>query len=238
MKLFTPVEVLTTKEKQTEINLKRAITVDSALEVKRKLLNDIQLETDIALARQANVLAEEKEAQSVKIRELKSEVINLEQRKKEALIPITAKWQELEEYNSKVKAEKLEIDMLRVKYQVNLELLEEKLSEVGERELNVIDNEKRQKIAQWGIESQKEVITNQSKELNRRLAEYQASTEAREIDLTTKQTKLALKEQELETKEKELKNIEKGFIDRERSLQDRYATLERTTQRFNASEKR
>lgn len=234
MKLLTPTENTTEKDKQLVVNIKKLSNLDSQLKIKGQELEKIKLEYEITTQKQLIKFEEEKEVYKKILNELKSEISNLEVKRKELLLPLDEKWKELEAVESSLRDRQIElINNTQITNKLQ-EDLEERLTEVSEREEDARILNQKQKIAQQGIDKQKEQIILQNKTLNESIIQTNSDFQERQQILTFKETELNLKEIELKTKEKELLAKEQQQKDKDKEIADKYATLQRTLERYGS----
>lgn len=233
MKLLTPTQTVTDKEQRLQSNLKVSASLDKEISLKRQELYKLETEYEILINKQRIVLEQEKEEYYLQINILKSEVENLVLKRKEELVPLTEKWKELEEADRIIKLKEEEITKKGEIFDDNLENLQDKLSEVAERELISLETAKKQKISQEGINRQQEQIKLQHGTLNDLVINTTATLREREKGIEKKETEIELKLKVIDAKEIDLNKKEQSFINREREIKDKYETLQRTINRIN-----
>ena len=190
MKLLTPTQQVSDKEKMTVINIKRSMDLDKELERKQRALEKVNIEYEIAIQRQTISLETEKGGYISQINALKEEVKLLEERKKEALAPLSEKEKELEKINEIIKKEKKRLNDKEQLLDENCELLMTKLTEVEDRELSANDMSQKQVLAQQGIDSQKEQIALQAQQFNDFAQKAIEDFKTKENYLNTKEAKI------------------------------------------------
>lgn len=232
MKLFSPLEVNTSKEKQISTDIQRLASVSKELIRKRQELEKLNLEFEISGERQ-NLQWEKDKAENAKIcNALIAEVQILEERKRQALLPLTEKWKEIEVIEKKLKEKEEELIIKEDNLDSKIELLEEKLTTIGEREIDADKLGKQQMIAQEGIDAQKEQIALQAKQMNESIIKASGEQKAREQAISRLESSIKLRELAVKSREAELSKIEAGFESREKAIKDKYDTLNRTINRI------
>lgn len=228
MKLLSPTA---NKDKQQE-------------EISRKLLRIQEVEEMASIANAklaraeadfAEALAKSKEKWSLWVEEqqketkaLESEVLALEERKKQALIPISMYKEEVDktmlearEILEKAKEKEEQADFLTEK-------LENKLTEVADRENLVLEAEKRIEVAKQGLQSQQEQTKIGVQRLSEEIVAFHMKQEQEEESLERRKKEVSLAEinlnakidkykrdlEALKTWEKQLRD-ERGILDRE-----------------------
>lgn len=227
MKLFSSTEVITNKQKQAGVDERRINTINVEIAKKRQELQAIENEFDDTIDRQHRAWKKDELVFIENIQALRAEVHVLEERKKQALIPIDEKVKEIEQFAASVEDKSKYLDQRERTLDEQIEVLEERLSEVAEREQAADMVSKIQANAQKGIDQQREQIQVQSKNFTSMLDSTLLGIQEKEQRLNIKQAQNDLKEQALNDKEKELNKIEQGFKDRERAINDKYETLQR-----------
>lgn len=231
MKLFTPTEVVTNKERQATVDLKRIGVINSEIAKKRQELDAVTSEFEKTLERQRENWEKEQAEAITVMNILNSEVQVLEERKRQALMPLQEKEKELNAFQTSLEERDVELASNLSRVESHLERLEEKLSQVAEREVEVARIAKIQENRQKGIDMQSEQIKQQSKALTESIkTSFEVITE-RENELAKRELELTMRTNALISRENELNNIEQSFKDRERVLQDKYETLQRTIER-------
>jgi len=227
MKLFSSTEVITNKEQQISRDLLRVNSIDKELNNKRLLLSQLEKEFEDTLKRQREDWEYEENLFIQNKNKLKTETEGLEQRKKQALIPLAEKENELDERSKLIDKILKELEQKNEDFIDSIEALEERLTEISIREQEADRVSKLQLKKKKGIEAQQEQISNQAKEFNDMMAKAVADISEKDSKLSRKETKLLLRENAIKEREIEISKIEKGFTDRERAITDKYNTLQR-----------
>ncbi len=225
---MTSTGVIQDKEKQALINTKRISELDNLLLRKRKELETINSDFENVLKRQGERLDKQELEFNLKVEKLKLEVKDLEERKKIALVPLDSKWKEIEQADKLVKQTAYEVAQELEDIAERQELLEDRLTEVADRELNAKELAKKQLSKQKGIDQQAEQIKLQAKSLNDLVIKTNLEFKEKEKRLKLIETKLLSREKVVTEKENGFKQREKELDDRDRQIRDRYQTLEQT----------
>jgi len=232
MKLLTPTENTTEKDRQLAVKLRELASLDSQITLKRKELAKATLELQITIEKQLIQFETDRETYVKELNGLKSEVYNLEVRRKELLLPLDNRWIELEGVQADLNKQKDELATNTSLLNETLESLQERLTDVSDREVAANRLNEKQKVSQAGIKQQRELISKQQKEFNSLVAQSVIDFDIRDRTLSTKESELILKQKTLTDKEQDLIKREQKLIDKDRELADKYATLERTIQRY------
>jgi len=227
MKLFTPIQVISNREKQASVDERRINTINTDIARKRQELEAIEIEFAETLNENHIIWRREENEYLAIIGDLKSEVDALEESKRIALLPITERQKELEAFSELLSAKDQYLEGLSDDLEGRMELVEEKLSQVAEREEKADRMAYLQSNAQKGIDMQREQVKQQSDSLKELVITNLASIREKEDAVAKEQTILQMQKRALEDKELELIKIEQSFADRERAIQDKYETLQR-----------
>jgi len=225
MKLFTSTEVLSKRDEQSLKELKRLNTVNKTLDTKRKELDSIKIEFEETLNRNKNSFQKEELEHQAKIITLKTEVEGLEKRRKKALIPLSERWNQLADINESLIKKEEELKVKEEAVEEIKDMLEERLTAVADREQEADRLGKIQAVAQSGINTQKEQVKKQAKEMANIIDKSLIDIKNKEDVLLKEKVIQEIKEKELKDKEIKLNEIEKGFANRERAIKDKYETL-------------
>lgn len=237
MKLLKPTDLTKEKDKQLAINAKRSVELDSELMRKRHEIEKANLEFEVNLEKSRAEWEKEKEEYITSVNSLKREVELLEDRKKDALVPIDDRWKEVEQADRIVKGKEAEVESKIEALNDSVELLQSKLTNVAERELKCQEREVKQINSQLGIDQQKEQVSNSSKLINEQIIKATEDFKLKEKEFNLREAILETREKLVISKDIELNKIEKGFIERERQIKDRYATLERAEKEYASKER-
>ena len=233
MKLFTSSQVVANKYKQEEADQKRIGVISEELKRKRQQLEALEREFNETLERQRTQLEQDKTDALTALKLLRDEVKTLENRKAQALIPLTEREKELERWSSTLNRREEVLDNKSDHLDEIAETLQVRLTEVADREKQADLTAQHQANAQQGIDLQREQIKNQSSQFNELMLASAERLSTREAELLKRETIAKMREKTLSDKQLELNKIEEGFAARERSIQDKYETLERTLKRNN-----
>lgn len=232
MKLFSQPELKQRKDQELTREILRTEEMQKVAEKARKGMANAEADFKEMLATHKEKWAKEEQEHTVRLRQMASEIDGLEERKKQALIPIQVYKQMADEkMNEAVAAEEVvakkeeEIEDLREK-------LEDRLDEVGEREGEVRIREARADYRELGLNSQSDIIDARSKELSKKIAEFTAKKENDEKDIYERKELLFLKERDLVAREATLKRNLEALVAREKQLEDQRQTLEREYERL------
>lgn len=227
MKLFNSTEVISKREAISNAETRRLETVSKELLNKRQQLQALELDFEVAINLQSEKWESSLAEWAKKKLDLEREVIRLEERRKQNLFPLEAKFEKVEDMSKKLAIREAKFNKKEEEFEERAELLQEKLSAVAERESEADRLSKLQLLAEQGIASQRAQIALQAKEMSKSIESSLNDISIKGALLSRRETSNSLKEKALVDKEKELAKIEAGFSERERGIQDRYATLER-----------
>lgn len=242
MKLLTPKEIKDRKAQETARDLIRVKETDEVVRKVNIRLANAEADFETALARHKRQWAEEEIQHSKRVEEMEKEVKELEDKKRQALIPIDlykdqadALFKEATSALSVVKEKERIIEETQ-------DRLEEKLDAVGEREQTLQKDEEKWLIKKQGIEQQAADVETGIEKLTAEMASFyekktkdeeslairKREAEIAEISVVTKLDKLRRENADLKEYERKLKD-ERGVLDRAwkelRELQAKYPPI-------------
>lgn len=227
MKLLSP---FAQKDKQQEELTRKLLRIQEVEELAIKTNANLarsQADFNETLARNRDKWAIEESEHSDRIKDMTREIESLENRKKEALIPIQMykdevdkMYLEAQELVKTAKEKEEQADYLTEK-------LEEKLTEVGDRGKVLEKEEQKLEIAKQGIEAQKEQIKAGIKKLSEEMVMFHEKQQYEESSLNKRKSELALAEINFNAKvEKYQRDLEAMKI-WDRQLKDERGILNR-----------
>ncbi len=228
------------KKDELEKNLQRARSIETSEELtsKREELNGLKDELDKTLRDGALKLEEHLSVANLRRDELKNEVTTLENRRKEALLPLEIREKAVQDEEQRLRDKVSSFEKEKANFQLDLEGLHYHLDAVSERELNVSKQEELLHARQRGIEEQSSSVASQSKALSGELDNFAAVTQKRATELKQwEETLRAVSEEHLIARER-FEKREQNLRDRERALLDKYNQLAKTTERIYGPGKR
>lgn len=237
MKLLSPSQANAQLQKSAERDSKRAIELQDLIVGKYKELGSIEVLFGETLARQKATWTEEEHEHKNAIDVLLSEVGLLEKRRSDALIPLTTRAEELENIAKLLTVREAKVIEDRKEVEELKDLLQRRLDEVGERDVQLSEISTILARREAGIEAQEQDIRTNSERLTKAIQAAQVEILAAQKTLETEKLKVETERDHLKQREQEVDLKEASFADRERSIQDRYATLERAiaeaTKKYN-----
>lgn len=227
MKLLSP---FAQKDKQQEELTRKLLRIQEVEELAIKTNANLarsQADFNETLARNRDKWAIEESEHSERIKDMIREIESLENRKKEALIPIQMykdevdkMYLEAQELVKTAKEKEEQADYLTEK-------LEEKLTEVGDRGKVLEKEEQKLEIAKQSIEAQKEQIKSGIKKLSEEMVMFHEKQQYEEASLNKRKSELALAEINFNAKvEKYQRDLEAMKI-WDRQLKDERGILNR-----------
>lgn len=227
MKLLSPVA---RKDKEQEEITRKILRIQEVEELTKKVnaqLSRAQADFSDVLARNKEKWAIEEEEHLNRVKDMQKEVEALENRKKQALIPIQMykkeadkMLEEAQEILKKAQEKEENADFLTEK-------LEEKLTELGDREKNIIKEEQRIEIAKEGIKTQQEATRDGIKRLSEEMVKFHEKQEADEANINERKKEVALAEINLNAKLDKFARDMEALKIWEVQLNDRKETLDR-----------
>lgn len=233
MKLLSP---FAQKDKQQEELTRKLLRIQEITELEIKTnanLARAQADFNDTLARNRDKWSIEESEHSDRIKDMTQEVESLENRKKEALIPVQMYKDEVDKMY--IEAQELVKNAKEKEEQADYlaEKLEEKLTEVGDREKQAEKEEQKLEIAKQGIEAQKEQIKEGIKKLSEEMIMFHEKQQYEETSLNKRKSEVALAEINFNAKlEKYERDIEAMKI-WDKQLKDERGVLDREYARRN-----
>ena len=233
MSLLKPSVVKDLRQEEITRQLLRAKETDEIVKKNNQRLAQSEADFQSMLARNRLIWADEEKEHSERFEEMKKEIEVLEERKKQALIPI-------EMYKAQadtIFSEATNVLKRAMEREDNAshtqELLEEKLTDVSEREQDVKKEEARLKRVKEGVNMQAENIKQLATRLSSDIANYKVTREKEETSLLERKKEVALAEINFKAKtDKYARDIEALRVF-ELQLKDKQATLERSFARLS-----
>lgn len=176
MKLLSPKEVTDRKQAEVIKNVARTELVQEALNSKIKELEEAEARFNLALAGQRIRWSQEEEAALQKINELRGEIVALEKKKKELLVPIEER--EKKSYALFIEAEKAldvarqnvqDTEKLKTEQELVADTLQDRLDNVSLREADLDLREKKLVVRELAVEEERGNIRKLSSELSIKL---------------------------------------------------------------------
>lgn len=211
MQIFSPTQVKTEAEKRTAQDMLRAKNIASVTTelIKAKEEAEKSFEKTMKLQREE---AELWYTQNVtRKNELKKELEELEQKRKEALSPLLIKAEDIKSAQQEIHARKLELDAREAELEEDSRLLMQKLDQCSTTEHDLNEREKKVKRMELASEAQKNLVAKEMKQFNLQLEQFQKESEERE-------TEFAYRQSELDARKNLADERDKSFIEREKEI--------------------
>lgn len=232
LKLLSTTEASTKARKATEAEKHRLVEVQTLITQKYKELSQAETDFADALLKQQGVWADHLKTFEEKRDQLKKEVEELEERRRQALIPLTEREKMLDTKHSALVTWEESLATKEEDLEAKSGLLTVKLDEVAERELQADTMAKSLTKREEGIQLQAGQITRDQALLATASTDLTKRVNEAEHAITLKWAAVNAREQNLIERERKVQEAEAGFAARERVIQDKYDTLERTTKRI------
>lgn len=231
MKLLTPFQQKDRQAEELARKVMRAQEVEAM--AKKANINLAMAEADFnaTLARNRAKWALEEEEHEQTVKGMTQEVEALEERKKQALIPIQLYKEEADKImletrgilnDSKAKDEQSEFLQ---------EKLEDKLTDVGDRELAVAESEVRLELKKQGIETQQQQTKDGIANLSKSMLDFHLFKENEENSLQQRKEEVALAEINFNAKTEKYKRDLEALRVLQIQLRDERETLDREYKR-------
>lgn len=213
----------------------RSVELDVLIRDKRKELDDLVLLIAGNLERCRTENEVERREHIELLTPLRREVEELEQRKKQALLPLHEKEKEVEDRMVVLLQREEEVSIRESEAESTLEHLQDRLDDIQERSHELDSKKNALDKREFGVKIQEDEVIDRSTKLTTVLEtgyeslkkaaslveKEKAEARGREIILSERESRLVKKEKDLESREK--------------ALIDKYQTLERSIARLNKS---
>jgi hypothetical protein len=232
MKLLTLNQVKEKKDEQIQRDILRTSDIEKAASQARINLAKAEAEFNATLAKNREIWANEEQEHATRKQEMTSEVEVLEERKKQALEPLSLFQKDLEK-------QKKELDDLSINVKISealneelKERLEDKLDEVGEREQDVLRETQILEGKKESVEIQSEQTVQGIKRLNDSINAFLIQKEDTESRLDQIRLDLDLEKQNVDNNKRSLERKEQTLITWENKLRTRETLLKNAMQLF------
>lgn len=231
MRLLSPFAQKDKQQEEITRKILRTQEVNEMASIADVNLARTQQEFNSALALNRSKWVLEEEEHANRIKDMSKEIEALEERKKQALIPINVYKKEIDilikeaqEIVKQAKEKEEQADYL-------LEKLETKLTDVSDRETIVSDEEKRLTIARQGIEIQQETTKQGVEQLSKEMILFHEKQRQEEENLLKRKKEVALAEISFNSKTKKYARDIEALKIWEIQLKDERETLDREYKR-------
>lgn len=232
LKLFTPTEAKAQNSAQNTRDVLRTREIRKLVDKSHTDLAKHEADFAAMLARHKQKWAEEEEAHSIRLVEMEMEILPLEDRRKNALIPIELEKRkadtmiiEAENRLGEVEKREKEADSLE-------NVLIERISQVSERESAVEADEAKAAEMLRSAALEKETAALNTKTLSEGIQKFNDYVLTETLILDGKRTEITLKERSIEAREAALDRKDKSLATRETQIKDKQETLARAFEEF------
>ena len=212
IQVFTPAQSRSAAEERTA---KDALRAKGLAEITKELLKertDAERTFEQVMANQRLEMEQWLQESTAKKNTLEKEVLRLEKRRKEALIPLLIKAEDIHSVQEELHARKLVLDLQESEQEESSRLLMRRLDELSTQKQDLDSREQRVKRMELGAETQKNQVAESAKLLGRQIAEFTQRAEEKELEFAHKQS-------ELDATANLQSEIDRGFIKREEEIQ-------------------
>lgn len=220
MKLLSPVDAQNKAKKSLDAEKYRLVEVQTLITQKYKELGQAEDDFAFALKNQRAVWVEELARYDLRVFSLRNEVESLEERRRQALIPLTERAKMLDTKSSVLDAREEELDEKDADLEIEKAILVTRLDEVAERELQADKVARTLTLREEGVKAQAAQVGASSASLTVAIGQADALSRGKERELTLKEATLTGRQVHLEERERVVKVKEAGFDNREKALQD------------------
>lgn len=227
LKLFTPTEAKSLNSAQNNRDILRTREIRKLVDKSHTELAKHEADFAAMLARHKEKWAQEEEAHSIRLVEMEKEILPLEERRKNALIPIEIEKRKADTMNIEAEKRLGEVEKREHEATVLEDVLIERIGQVSERESAVEANEAKAAEMIRSADSEKETAALNTKTLSEGIQKFNDYVLAETFTLDQKRTEIILKERSIEAREVALGRKEKSLVIRETQLKDKQETLTR-----------
>lgn len=234
-KLLTPSQAQAQSKRATDAEKHRLVEVQTLITEKYKELSQAETDFAEALLKQQGIWSDYLGDFEKKRDKLKAEVEELEERRKQALIPLTEKAKMLDTKASALDTKEKELALKEDDLEVKSGLLTVKLDEVAERELQADAVAKTLTQREEGIQLQAGQVTRDQALLAIASTDLTNRVNESEHQIALKWASVNAREAQVEERERKAGLREAALAKRERSIHDQYETLQRTIKRTHGT---
>ncbi|MDE2101559.1 MAG: hypothetical protein KGL39_30215 [Patescibacteria group bacterium] len=225
MKIFSPTEAKAAAEERADKDLRRASTIADTTKELLEMKAQTEREFAETLERQKKEAAAFHEEQLAKKKELEREVERLEKRRKEALMPLLIKEEDIHSVQEALHARELVVARKETEQEEESRALMRRLDEVSSKEQELSEREARTKRIEQGAEFQKNQVAADARRLGIQLADFQKMVEDKEIAFAYRQSELDAQAKLQQEKEQLFIQREKEIAAGKRLLEDQRSLL-------------
>ena len=223
------------KDQQQQEQTLKILRTQEVMELEKKANQNLakaQADFQSTLATNREKWALELEEKQKMMDEMAKEIEVLEEKKKQALLPVTKQQREI--YYSKVENDKIFIKLVKKEEEIEdtKQLLEEKLTEVADREQQVLKEEQSQFVALKGVQLQQEQTRKGADTLYKEKVAFEISKQAEEASLLERKREVFLAETSFKAKTEKYARDMKVLKEWEAQLIDERDTLKRAFARL------
>lgn len=210
--VFTPAESKKDDEVRRDKDAGRARVI---LDTTKELLQaqkDAEDDFQATMERQRREAAEWFEDNQAKKKELAEEVMALEKRRKDALMPLLIKSEDIHSVEEALRARALELDAKESSLEEESRLLMSRIDDISTREQTISKKEDYLARSEKTFEGRKSQILEDSHKLSNRMEQF-------EKDMAEREMTMAYRQSELDARENLYKGNEERLIEREREIE-------------------
>ncbi len=233
------MQLLSPQQIQTKANSEEALRI-SRIKSLREVEESLRISTAKAEADFQRMLADKRkewevewETHQKEVKEMGLETERLTRERSDAMIPVGFLKQEAEKVLEEKKVELEKVKEQELENERTKILLEERLSEVGEREDKLKENEKKNIFRGQHLDKRSKTVQEAETNLALAIKSFNEDSDRKRKELQAKETELILKESSLTSRERGLEGKEQDLENREKRLKDERGTLDRAWTEVN-----
>ena len=225
MKLLTPGETVTQKERTAVRDTVRVHTLDKAIRDKKAELERIETQIQEMLLEGRKQWSVEHLEHLGKLAAVQREYDDLVESKSTYVMKLEAREKAVETKEEALSNREAALTRKGEENEEIREALETRLDEVSDREASAEIVSQRLASREKGIEAQEEQVRTQAAEVTKIITKGHADLEQAKVVLEREKATLIAREKSVKAREDSAAKKEAGFAERERAIQDRYNTL-------------
>lgn len=218
LKVFTPAQARSMGEQRIARDSMRATSLAETTKELLDMKKEVEKSFDDEMKRQRETTEKWFEETSLRKNELLKEVEKLEDRRKKALLPPMIAAEDIHSTEEALWARKLELDSRSSEVEEESRFLMAKLDANSSKEQDLDEREKRMKVMELGVETQRNQISQELKQFNIKLVEFNNKIEEKEKEF-------AYRDSELDARKNLYDENDRSLIAREKEMESAHRLL-------------
>jgi hypothetical protein len=231
MKLLSFVQTKDSQQKEQALKVMRAQEIEELASKANAKLARAEADFQSTLAKNRAKWALEEEEHAERLKAMEDELKPLEERKRQALIPLQLYKERADEMLQEAKDILVKAQEKEAQADFLQEKLEDKLTSVADREQTVTKEEQRLIIAKEGIQIQQEQIKANAEKLTQEIEAFHEKQRLEETSLLERKKEVSMAEISFQAKVDKYKRDIEALRVAQIQVEDQRQTLERTLKR-------